>query len=646
MEALPPLLEKIQQESSYPTLERHMEQLIELTDERYRDNEDDVQKATVENSSLKKILSLLDVAQEHPTIAAKAAQVIAELAKAETVRVPLVNLGAVPPLLKLIQTNSSPAIAKQVCRALGNICYDNDLGRRAVDEGDGLGTCLQLIASYTKKEEEGAARVRVLACGFILNLTNECEWLEDKAVEGGALPSLAACLKEHADDEDLYNMAVAAFLRIADCEASKSDKWQESLVGTLVWVVARESTGHPLVPVLEELNILSENEKIKGPLADSSLPSHLIRIIQYNTGPVTEESDCSEECVKLASDLLLSLLVGDGSMEQLYGGGEGQVFRQCVLWLESHTNSLRVLGALAVGNFARSDSHCRQLVDSQIVESLLSVLKAASAADGEEANVTLQHAVLSSLRNLAIPVTNKGRLLELGVMPAVLELKHTEVMPVTFKLLGVLRMLIDGQEAAAMSLGQDRDFLNCLVDWCTVDEHAGVKGEATRLMAWTIKNSKASQVMRNLVRAEGMPHLVTMATSEHTVMQNEALLALNLVASTVLGEAAVSLKEADLSGVVLKILKNNETVPELLCNTLALLRTLGTAASPTTSPSLPCSLLACAGLRPDTLNGLRQDMIGAGVLEVLRTLSKEHAHQGVKDNAASALRSLEEEVNR
>lgn len=39
----------------------------------------------------------------------------------------------------------------------------------------------------------------------------------------------------------------------------------------------------------------------------------------------------------------------------------------------------------------------------------------------------------------------------------------------------------------------------------------------------------------------------------------------------------MSLKEADLSSVVLKILKTEETAPELLCNTLTLLRTLGTA---------------------------------------------------------------------
>ena len=39
-------------------------------------------------------------------------------------------------------------------------------------------------------------------------------------MEQGALTVLDACLREHADDEDLYNMAVAAFLRIADCGQS------------------------------------------------------------------------------------------------------------------------------------------------------------------------------------------------------------------------------------------------------------------------------------------------------------------------------------------------------------------------------------------------------------------------------------------
>jgi hypothetical protein len=49
-----------------------------------------------------------------------------------------------------------------------------DEGRKAVDEGDGIATCLQLLQTYTHKTDDGSDRTRVLACGFILNLTNEC----------------------------------------------------------------------------------------------------------------------------------------------------------------------------------------------------------------------------------------------------------------------------------------------------------------------------------------------------------------------------------------------------------------------------------------------------------------------------------------
>ena len=55
-----------------------------------------------------------------------------------------------------------------------------------------------------------------------------------------------------------------------------------------------------------------------------------------------------------SGDDMYVVCVSDGSMEKLYGGGEGQVFKQCVRWLEADMDNLRVLGALAIGNFARS----------------------------------------------------------------------------------------------------------------------------------------------------------------------------------------------------------------------------------------------------------------------------------------------------
>ena len=43
--------------------------------------------------------------------------------------------------------------------------------------------------------------------------------------------------------------------------------------------------------------------------------------------------------------------------------------------------------------------------------------------------------------------------------------------------------------------------------------------------------------MRQVIRADGIPFLVAMATSEHLVMQNEALVSLTLIAATVLGKS-------------------------------------------------------------------------------------------------------------
>jgi len=60
-------------------------------------------------------------------------------------------------------------------------------------------------------------------------------------------------------------------------------------------------------------------------------------------------------------------------------------------------------------------------------------------------------------------------------------------------------------------------------------------GEANRLVASLIKHSHNSDVVLTVIKYGGVQHLVSMATSEHAVMQNEALVALTLTAVYVLG---------------------------------------------------------------------------------------------------------------
>jgi len=43
---------------------------------------------------------------------------------------------------------------------------------------------------------------------------------------------------------------------------------------------------------------------------------------------------------------------------------------------------------------------------------------------------------------------------------------------------------------AAVSLGRREDLIKRAVEWCNSEDHPGVQGEANRLIAWLINNSK------------------------------------------------------------------------------------------------------------------------------------------------------------
>ncbi|KAJ4417157.1 hypothetical protein N0V82_006357 [Gnomoniopsis sp. IMI 355080] len=98
------------------------------------------------------------------------------------------------------------------------------------------------------------------------------------------------------------------------------------------------------------------------------------------------------------------------------------VFQTLQSWLHGppqHAN-LQTAACLALGNLARSDAACITFVrDAQIHTPLMNLLQRCTAGDTPP-NAQLTHAVLSFLKNLAIPAVNKpllGRLLESNMLP-------------------------------------------------------------------------------------------------------------------------------------------------------------------------------------------------------------------------------------
>ncbi|XP_072543871.1 rap1 GTPase-GDP dissociation stimulator 1 isoform X4 [Salminus brasiliensis] len=444
----------------------------------------------------------------------KVANIIAEVAKNEFMRSPCVEAGLIPPLVQLLNCKDQEVLL-QTGRALGNICYD----------------------SHT---------------------------LQAQLISMGVIPTLVKLLGVHSQNTALTEMCLIAFGNLAELESSKEQFASTNIAEELVRLFRKQAEHEKKEMIFEVLAPLAENDAIKLQLVEAGLVECLLDVVGQ-----TVDSDREEDVAQLktASDLMVLLLLGDESMQKLFEGGKGSVFQRVLSWVPSNNHQLQLAGALAIANFARNDGNCIHMVDTGIVQRLLELLD----RHVEEGNVTVQHAALSALRNLAIPVVNKSKMLSAGVADVVLKFLQSEMPPVQFKLLGTLRMLIDTQADAADQLGTNRKLVERLVEWCEAKDHAGVMGESNRLLSALIRHSKSKEVVRTVIQCGGVKHLVTMATSEHMIMQNEALVALGLIAALDLDSAEKDFVGATLVQVLHKLLTEEKSAPEIKYNSMILI---------------------------------------------------------------------------
>lgn len=217
----------------------------------------------------------------------------------------------------------------------------------------------------------------------------------------------------------------------------------------------------------------------------------------------------------------------------------------------------------------------------------------------------LQHALLSALRNLVIPKQNKSIIIKAGLVQTILPMLEIHQAPVVYKLLGTLRMMIDGQMQLAHELLQNIKLIEQLVQWSQSSECTSVTGESYRLMAWLIKHAYRDsntsptttqqptkpthfaadqKSLKKFVQIDGaVASMVTMLTSQHLVMQNEALIALCIISSIFIKSSDVNLSkifiECDIGGKINEfITKNSDTMTkEIVENVQSLINILKTS---------------------------------------------------------------------
>uniref|UniRef100_A0A8C4J404 26S proteasome non-ATPase regulatory subunit 5 n=1 Tax=Dromaius novaehollandiae TaxID=8790 RepID=A0A8C4J404_DRONO len=444
---------------------------------------------------------------------------------AEEMKKPCIEADLILTLIPLLESTDQEMLL-HAGRAIGRICYDN---RKYLVEGI-------LFFLAVRHNYERLHRLQVLMRSehmmpFDLHLVTQL-------VKVGVITSLVRILTDYAESEPLVHVDLLALCNLADLDTAKEALSKTKVAEQLVKQLRRAENHERLEVVFEVLQALAENGKASVGLEDKGRQgTKMIR----------------------TSDILSIYSTTDTSLHKIFAKGCGVIHRNVGTWLASKHMLLQ------------GQKNWLLLVSPEIVgviHQLLDLLE----KHVESGDVSVQHAALSALRNLAIPVVNKVQMLEEGVAERIQALLRSEMPPVQFKLLGTLRMLADGQADAAEILGQDPMLLNRLVQWCDANDHTGVRGEANRLLASILRHNRSQEVVKAIQEAQGVKHLVSMTTSEHVTMQNEALNALAIASAINLG--IFLLKESQLVQSLHKLLQDENTSPEVKYNSMGLLCSL------------------------------------------------------------------------
>ncbi|XP_066151798.1 GTPase-GDP dissociation stimulator vimar [Euwallacea fornicatus] len=452
-------------------------------------------------------------------------ETIAELCKNQENRKIFTNELIVNKLMEFMESGS-PELIFTTIRALGNICYENEEASNLVNNV-GIESIFKVLRSDSKRQSDS---LTVKASGLLVNLLSTHDNLPKTALKGGILSVVEKLLSKYKDPIEDNKVLITFLLSIVNSLTDYLDEKDNILSISKLIIEIFKKTEIPEICILslEIFHSLSEKDDIKTLLATEGMCELLYDLIEKYRDKVNDED--SRAVLKIACDLIVLILTGDSCMDELYNDGKGKMYCNMLTWLDSDDSDLLSTGILAIGNFARKDTHCIQMVKSGIAKKLIDLLRKYNhSTDINDCKV--QHALLSTLKNLVISKENKAQALKDDIIEVMYPMLNQDKSIVVFKLLGTIRMVIDGQPEASLYLLSKKDFIEKLVYWCYNSDHLGIRGEVPRIFSWLIKNSYSSEPFPTFIEVkDSVKCIIDMISSNHGLMQNESFLALNVLA--------------------------------------------------------------------------------------------------------------------
>ncbi|KAI7902649.1 armadillo-type protein [Cokeromyces recurvatus] len=446
-------------------------------------------------------------------------------------RSPLGESGLIETLSKLLKMASGKQTDFQIqaLRVLGNLCFDHmDNRKRVKDAG-----IFPIIAPYFDNRD--LPDLIRTACGFCLNSSMDYAPIQIEIAETGIAEKLIALIEPEKVDDGSITLALKTLDNLVAEDKARKTISTPSTVKTYMNMIEYYFKSGEYMDELDNmenlvdtlLQLIMDDDDLQNEIIDMNGLPTLLDFLEYSKVE-KDDKERLEDIQKTASKIAIYASSTDSKMNELYDtqlerflnmakNNESEVVHQCAVYI--------------LGNLARSDEHCIELVEKHHLSQLLLNLYQTTE------NATFQYAILGCLKHLCLPTVNKemiGNSDCIAIITPVLDkdmLKRNQ-----FLTIGILKLLVMGNYKNAKQVIQENNTLSHVISFIKRVDDVAAKSEATRILTNLVKtvwiekdNADLKMKLMEFNIMEPIIELVRIST--FSILKNDGIMALTLIFS-------------------------------------------------------------------------------------------------------------------
>ncbi|KAL8804627.1 MAG: hypothetical protein Q9182_002435 [Xanthomendoza sp. 2 TL-2023] len=512
--------------------------------------------------TVRNVLDQLHLA--HSSDLVEAARILANASRDGSWRLPFGQSGLLGFFLRVQATEGTEDdMLVPSLRIIGNACADTDINRELAISPD----YLPFLVRHVKNR-----RISKVIIPVVYNICNDYERAHHALRSNGLCPALIELLADPRFERNGLLSLVCSLLEFSTQQYDVANCPEHSIKTVAELLQENDIEPDDMLLVVSTINVLLQHDRFQNKFIEQDLVNCLTdAIVRLSPTVSTDRSQISlppvggdpeEEVLSSLRSAITQILAdvsATGTFSEKYPVSSTLV-ETLIRWLAPQgQEQLQICACLMLGNLARSDAVCREMVNSMgLHDRLLEIL-------AEKTHPQVSYAVLSFLRNLALPTENKAMLGTQRSVEIISRFWSSDVNPqVQHASVSLLRQLLNGCIGNVRwlleSLSTDQDspayektYLSLLLLMFGRTDDAATKFEVARTVATICRCiSSSSQGLplqsTNAIwhRLYGMhldianPLAMMISQSRFPILRSEGWFALALMARTREGSVAVS----------------------------------------------------------------------------------------------------------